>query len=130
MKHPILLVKLSAIVALLAGSFLYAQSRMDKATAAAAQAEARSPDNPSSTPSEKSTATAIPSDPGGVVLGDPVTRQRYLDAMQRYYEYRANGYAYRSRVFEWQLLSSRVIFVVVLTLVGAGIYFAAVQFRG
>jgi hypothetical protein len=49
--------------------------------------------------------------------------------MQRYYEYRADGYAYRSRVFEWQLLSSRAIFVVVLTLVGAGMYFAAVQFR-
>jgi len=35
----------------------------------------------------------------------------------------------RSRVFEWQLLSSRIIFVVVLLLVGAGMYFAAVQFR-
>jgi len=64
------------------------------------------------------------------VLSDPATRQRYLDAMQRYYEYRANGYAYRSRVFEWQLFSSRVIFLIVLVLVGAGIYFAAVQFRG
>jgi hypothetical protein len=64
-----------------------------------------------------------------VVLADATTRQRYLQAMQRYYEYRADGYAYRSRVFEWQLLSSRLIFVVVLTLVGAGMYFAAVQFR-
>jgi hypothetical protein len=73
--------------------------------------------------------TALPSDPGGVVLGDPATRQQYLLAMQRYYEYRANGYAYRSRVFEWQLLSSRVIFLIVLVLVSAGIYFAAVQFR-
>jgi hypothetical protein len=71
----------------------------------------------------------MPSDPGSVVLSDPATRQRYLDAMQRYYEYRANGYAYRSRVFEWQLFSSRVIFLIVLVLVGAGIYFAAVQFR-
>ena len=67
------------------------------------------------------------SDP--VVLADAATRQRYLQAMQRYYEYRADGYAYRSRVFEWQLLSSRLIFIVVLTLVGAGMYFAAVQFR-
>jgi hypothetical protein len=32
-------------------------------------------------------------------------------------------------VFEWQLLSSRLIFVVVLALVSAGLYFAAVQFR-
>ncbi len=49
--------------------------------------------------------------------------------MQRYYEYRTDGYAYRRRVFEWQLLSSRAIFVVVLALVGCGIYFAAVQFH-
>jgi hypothetical protein len=104
---------------------------MERATAAAgAQAETRSPDNPSPSPGEKPAATAMPSDPGSVVLGDPATRQRYLDAMQRYYEYRANGYAYRSRVFEWQLFSSRVIFLVVLGLVGAGIFFAAVQFRG
>ena len=72
---------------------------------------------------------AMPAAPSGVVLSDPTTRARYLTAMQRYYEYRANGYAYRSRVFEWQLLSSRAIFTVVLVLVGAGIYFAAVQFR-
>ncbi|HWS71068.1 MAG TPA: hypothetical protein VN605_03095, partial [Thermoanaerobaculia bacterium] len=63
------------------------------------------------------------------VLGDAKTKDTYLAAMQRYYEYRANGYAYRSRVFEWQLLSSRVIFGVVLLLVIAGVYFAAVQFR-
>ena len=42
---------------------------------------------------------------------------------------RGNGYAYRSRLFEWQLLSSRVIFLVVLVLVACGIYFAWVQFR-
>jgi hypothetical protein len=62
-------------------------------------------------------------------MSDPATRAKYLAAMQRFYEYRANGYAYRSRVFEWQLLSSRVIFVIVLVLVIAGIYFAAAQFR-
>jgi hypothetical protein len=83
-----------------------------------------------SPPVDKPAATAMPTDPGSAVLSDPATRQRYLDAMQRYYEYRANGYAYRSRVFEWQLFSSRVIFLIVLVLVGAGIYFAAVQFRG
>ncbi|WP_155516646.1 hypothetical protein [Ralstonia solanacearum] len=49
--------------------------------------------------------------------------------MQRFYEYRANGYAYRNRVFEWQLLSSRLIFFAVLSLVIAGVYFAAVQFH-
>jgi hypothetical protein len=72
---------------------------------------------------------ALPMSPTDVVLSDPPTRQKYFAAMQRFYEYRANGYAYRSRVFEWQLLSSRVIFVIVLILVLAGIYFAAVQFH-
>ena len=72
---------------------------------------------------------AVPMAASDVVLSDPPTRQKYLAAMQRFYEYRANGYAYRSRVFEWQLLSSRVIFVIVLLLVLAGIYFAAVQFH-
>jgi hypothetical protein len=128
---------LPLVVALLAGIFAcasgptLAQSRMERATAAAGAAgDTRSPENPSSPTAEKPAATAMPSAPGDVVLGDAATRQRYLDSMQRYYEYRANGYAYRSRVFEWQLLSSRVIFLIVLALVSAGIYFAAVQFRG
>jgi hypothetical protein len=108
-----------------------AQSRMERATAAAStQGETRSTEAANSPPVDKPAATAMPTDPGSAVLSDPSTRQRYLDAMQRYYEYRANGYAYRSRVFEWQLFSSRVIFLIVLVLVGAGIYFAAVQFRG
>jgi hypothetical protein len=104
-----------------------AQSPMENATAKAA----------SETPSKEPAAgangseatTALPAQPGDVVLTDAPTRQRYLTAMQRYYEYRADGYAYRSRVFEWQLLSSRVIFLIVLVLVSAGIYFAAVQFQ-
>jgi hypothetical protein len=110
-----------------AGGVAHAQTAMERAVAAADAQAGHS--NAAPQPADKQTPTAMPADPGGVVLGDAATRQRYLDAMQRYYEYRANGYAYRSRVFEWQLLSSRVIFVVVLVLVGAGIYFAAVQFR-
>jgi hypothetical protein len=119
------------LVLVCAGGPMLAQSRMERATAAAgAQGDTRSPESPNAPAAEKPAATAMPTDPGSAVLGDPATRQRYLDAMQRYYEYRANGYAYRSRVFEWQLFSSRVIFLIVLVLVGAGIYFAAVQFRG
>jgi hypothetical protein len=71
----------------------------------------------------------VPESPSDVVLSDVATRAKYLTAMQHYYQYRTDGYAYRSRVFEWQLFSSRVIFIIVLVLVGAGIYFAAVQFR-
>jgi hypothetical protein len=94
---------------------------MDKATATASDAARKD--------RADELKIAMPESPTDVVLGDPATRQRYLAAMQRYYEYRANGYAYRSRVFEWQLLSSRLIFLIVLVLVSCGMYFAWVQFR-
>lgn len=96
-------------------------SPMDQATAKAAvpHAEAAGAD----------ARIAMPESPSEVVLKDAATRQRYLESMQRYYEYRSDGYAYRSRVFEWQLISSKAIFVVVLVLVMCGIYFAWVQFR-
>jgi hypothetical protein len=100
-----------------------APSQIEKATALAAAGA-----GPGKEKAEES-RIAMPDSPNAVVLNDAPTRQRYLEAMQRYYEYRANGYAYRSRVFEWQLLSSRGIFLVVLLLVGCGIYFAWVQFR-
>lgn len=50
-------------------------------------------------------------------------------ALQGYYEYRSKGYEHRARVFEWQLLSSKIIFVIVITLVAIGIYFSWLQFR-
>lgn len=62
-------------------------------------------------------------------LKDPATNQAFLDAMGEYYRYRASGLRHRGRVFEWQLLSSKLIFVTVLMLVGAGMIFAAIQFR-
>jgi len=108
------------------------QSRMDTATAAAGGVAQKSSSGSASVDRETGSSeatTAMPATPSDVVLADTTTRQKYLTAMQRYYEYRAAGYAYRSRLFEWQLLSSRAIFVVVLALVGAGMYFAAVQFR-
>ena len=50
-------------------------------------------------------------------------------ALTAYYEYRVNGYQHRQRVFAWQLLSSRIIFVMVILLVLVGIYFSWMQFR-
>ncbi len=70
----------------------------------------------------------VPSPPDLSKL-DPKTGEKYQAAMQRYYEYLFSGFEHRQRVFEWQLLSSKVIFGVVLVLVFAGIYFAAVQFH-
>jgi hypothetical protein len=60
---------------------------------------------------------------------DQKTKEVYLAALHRYYEYRISGFDHRRRVFEWQHLSSKIIFVTVLVLVFVGIYFAAVQFH-
>jgi hypothetical protein len=57
------------------------------------------------------------------------TSKAYQETLRAYYAYRQTGYEHRLRVFEWQSLSSKIIFVVVLVLVAAGIYFAAIQFH-
>lgn len=44
-------------------------------------------------------------------------------------EYYERGLTHRTRVIEWQHFSTRVIFFVVLFLVGTGIYFSWVQFK-
>jgi hypothetical protein len=59
----------------------------------------------------------------------PETNQAYQATLQAYYAYRKAGYEHRLGVFAWQSLSTKVIFVVVLLLVLAGIYFAAIQFH-
>ncbi len=62
-------------------------------------------------------------------LKDTATNQAFLDSAREYYAYKASGLRYRSRVFEWQLFSSRIIFATVILLVASGIMFAAIQFR-
>lgn len=62
-------------------------------------------------------------------LKDQATNQLFLEAMGAYYRYRSSGLEHRRRVFEWQLFSSKLIFATVLMLVGAGMAFAAIQFR-
>lgn len=66
-------------------------------------------------------------------LVDPV----YLDeagqrsmqqALKAFYDYRIRGFDHRSRVFEWQLLSSRMIFGLVILIVAVGLYFSWLQF--
>jgi len=101
-----------------------------KLDAAASAAEAAGSARRSATADDPNAEGRItlPSAPSSVVLADPATRQAYLDSMQRYYAYRSTGYVYRSRVFEWQLVSGRIIFAIVLIVVLAGLIFAAVQF--
>ncbi|MBV5313607.1 MAG: hypothetical protein JZU47_09950 [Prolixibacteraceae bacterium] len=52
-----------------------------------------------------------------------------LDAWKSYYNYMTHGYRHRSNVFTWQLLSSVIIFCMVIFLVLSGIYFAWLQFK-
>jgi hypothetical protein len=70
----------------------------------------------------------IPVTPNALLLDAP-TKEKYLAALQEYYAYHKAGLQHRQRVFEWQLFSSKLIFVAVLLVVFAGIYFAAVQFH-
>lgn len=57
------------------------------------------------------------------------TRKAYQEALQAYYAYRQAGYEHRLGVFAWHSLSTKLIFVVVVLLVLAGVYFAAIQFH-
>jgi hypothetical protein len=60
---------------------------------------------------------------------EPTTREQYEAALRGYYTYRIEGYHHRQKVLEWQLEASKIIFTVVLLVVLAGVYFAAVQFH-
>ncbi|HEX2165180.1 MAG TPA: hypothetical protein VHM02_14645, partial [Thermoanaerobaculia bacterium] len=60
---------------------------------------------------------------------DETTRAAYLAAVRAYYDYRRSGLDHRRGVFAWQLVSSKVIFVVVVLLVLSGVYFSGVQFH-
>ena len=60
---------------------------------------------------------------------DPSVRAKQAEAAREFYDYKIQGYRHRRGVFQWQLFSSRLIFLVVVLLVFAGIYFAAVQFH-
>lgn len=70
-----------------------------------------------------------PADPPGGVVFDEETRAAYQKAWQAYYRYRVQGYEDRLQVFAWQSISTKVTFGVVVILVLAGVYFAAVQFH-
>jgi len=60
---------------------------------------------------------------------DADTNARFLVSMRAYYDYQTSGFEHRRRVFDWQLLSARLIFVTVLLLVAIGMVFAAIQFQ-
>lgn len=59
---------------------------------------------------------------------DDSSRESFIEARKHYFTYFTAGYQHRQSVFRWQLLSSKIIFVVVVMLVFSGIVFAAIQF--
>jgi hypothetical protein len=59
---------------------------------------------------------------------DPRLDSVKLEAWNSYYYYMNFGYKHRRNVFYWQLVSSKIIFFVVIGLVSIGIYFAWLQF--
>jgi hypothetical protein len=87
-------------------------------------------------------ATSATQDTGGRTLSgtnlmptlvDPVYldeagRRSMQKALKAFYDYRIRGFDHRSRVFEWQLLSSRLIFGLVIPIVAVGLYFSWLQF--
>ncbi|HLL73858.1 MAG TPA: hypothetical protein VK421_01065 [Pyrinomonadaceae bacterium] len=75
--------------------------------------------------------TSLPSDLINVPMDklDEATKAKASSAQQQYFDYRIEGLKHRQSVLRWQLLSSRVIFVMVIFLVLAGVYFAGVQFH-
>jgi hypothetical protein len=66
-------------------------------------------------------------DPGATL--DPATRDRQQAAWRAYYNYRVWAFQHRTELYDWQLTSSRVTFVVVILLVLIGIFFSWLQFR-
>ncbi len=67
--------------------------------------------------------------PADLTSLDASTREHYQAALRAYYDYRVRGFRHRGEIFDWQLTSSKVTFVIVLVLVVVGIYFSWLQFR-
>jgi len=65
----------------------------------------------------------------GDIVGDEQAKSTCWKAYRAGLSYYEWGVEHRKRVLWWQHMSTRAIFFVVLFLVGAGIYFAWVQFR-
>jgi hypothetical protein len=74
-------------------------------------------------------STAVLPDIVGPDILGPEGQESLQAALKAYYDYRVQGFAHRSRVFQWQLLSSRLIFALVILIVAVGLYFSWLQFR-
>ncbi len=68
---------------------------------------------------------ALANAPLEVAAEDPTKASAY----QAYYRMLVFNYSYASRVYSWQLLSTQIIFLFVIGLVAAGLWFSWLQFR-
>jgi|SRR5712671_561677 len=59
---------------------------------------------------------------------DPATNARYQESLRTQYDYQIYSYGHAKRTFDWQYWSGKLIFWIVLLLVGTGVFFSAVQF--
>ncbi len=69
-----------------------------------------------------------PLSPRGIALSDE-NKAIQQEAVAEYFHHVIESNEHQRRVFQWQLLSAKIIFAIVILLVAAGIYFAAVQFH-
>jgi hypothetical protein len=122
-------VKRLLALCVLLGSFGAVAEDTTKIEQATSAAEAALEGKAAASESAGAGASILPDAPASLIANDKETLQKYLTTMRSYYDYRTSGYTFRERLFEWQLTSSRIIFVSVILLVLAGIYFAAVQFH-
>ncbi len=60
---------------------------------------------------------------------DSVVMRGCREAWAQYFAYQRFGLAHREGVFRWQLLSSEITFIVVVSLVFAGVFFSWLQFK-
>ena len=81
--------------------------------------------------SAEATKTVDPARPETLSKGrhSKETIALYEKSLQDYYAYRSKGLEHRRSVFEWQLFSAKIIFIIVILLVAIGILFAAIQFK-
>jgi hypothetical protein len=66
---------------------------------------------------------------GEELRADSAVMRACREAWAQYFAYQRFGLAHREGVFRWQLLSSEITFVVVVSLVFAGVFFSWLQFK-
>src|SRR5262245_58736509 len=61
--------------------------------------------------------------PRGITVNDS-TVKAFNESYQAYYHYKRDEFKQANKVFQWQLISSKIIFVMVIGLVLISLYFA------